>query len=60
MKSLKFAKQHTSEIVFLILIAVFFCVYFIHYRTPNRDYWYGEMIRQIVNMLDKITNYQGY
>jgi hypothetical protein len=59
MKSLKFAKRHAPELVFLLLIAGCFYVYFIAYRTTSRDVWYEDTLRQMVNMFDKITDYKG-
>ena len=56
MKFSRFVKSNAAEIVFLVLIAVFFYLYFVVYMTPSKSVWYVQMYDQINAFYFEITH----
>jgi len=56
MKFTKFVKDYKVEIVFSLLIGLFFYMYFVTYMTPSRVAWYTEMEKQVHILIYEITN----
>jgi hypothetical protein len=50
MKFFRFAKDHSAEAVFIVLIALCLYIYFVVYMTPSRVYWYHTMMHQLTYM----------
>ena len=56
MRFTKFIKDNIVELVFVLLIILFFYLYFVVYMTPSRIAWYTEMQHQINILIYEITH----
>lgn len=57
MRFFKYIIKHKVDILFVLLILIFWYIYSIHYMTTSRVNWYVEMNNQVVLLLNEIYKF---
>jgi len=59
MKYLKYIKKPSPDAIFISMIVIFGCIYFIVYRTQDRVIWYNESYKQLNILFQELRNIVG-